>query len=455
MTCRWLPWLAVILLQQGVVAAPAQENSTTGWIRQTEILPEAEGATTTTQPLRMRLEIASQRFESAEVPGSGPVTLVGVTHIGDAGYYRALAEHLAGFDAVLYESVAPDGAKGVSGADASERTINTRAAMNFVATVIEWHRRNTGTLPVDLVELIDRSVELDTRFPGWLGAATVDAWNSPLQFEIHEVPAVPGDEARPPSPARTEWRLRSAGSDRVSGGTGADDDILIESEGFEVTPQSKGGVQAQIASVLGLAFQLKALDYRDPRWVLADMTEVEMRTTAAELGVDVAPLLDGLGGGGLSGRLGRMVLMLMRLADFFSGNQVRDIVKIVLVEALSDPDALDMAQAGMPGMDGLMDLILHERNRVALEILELELRSDPDRSFALFYGAAHMPGLAEGLRALGYLPVGEPEWLVAIDIDLESSQVDPSTMAMIRGQLETALGRRAPGNPPPANGDQD
>ena len=455
MTPRWIPRLLVCLLQCGVwtAAAQAQEGSTTAWIRQTELLPEDGGAAAKTEPLSMRLEIASQRFEAPDVPGA--VTLVGVTHIGDAGYYQALAEYLSAFDVVLYESVAPDGAKGVFGADDTQRTTNTRAAMNFVGFVIEWHRRSTGALPVDLVELIDRSVELDTRFPGWLAAATVDGWDNPLVFETREVPAVPGVADEPASPARTEWRLKSLGPDRVAGGPGTDDDILIESTALEVPPQSRGGVQAQIASALGLAFQLEALDYRDPRWVLADMTDVEMRAAADELGVDVTSLLDGLGGGGLSGRLGRMVLMVMRLADFFSGNQVRDIVKIVLVESLSNPDALDMAQAGMPGMDGLMDLILHERNRVALEILEQALEADPDRSFALFYGAAHMPGLADGLRSLGYQPVGAPDWLVAIDIDLESSQVDPSTMTMIRGQLEAALGSRSTGQPPAMNGDQD
>ncbi|MDG2030364.1 MAG: hypothetical protein P8J45_05105 [Phycisphaerales bacterium] len=445
--------LVAVLLQSPVELASAQEDSTV-WIRQSEVFADpADENATNDEPLRMRLEIASQRFD-ATIPGSGPVTLVGVTHIGDAGYYDALGELLAGFDVVLYESVAPDGARGVSGVDHPGRTSETLAAMEFVGFAIEWHRMDRGSLPAGLPELIENAGAMDTRFPGWLQAASVDAWDTPLRLEIHEV-QLPKDDVDALPPTRTEWRLISTGADQAVGGDGTDTDIVLESVNLEVPPRSKGGIQAQIASALGLAFQINALDYRGPRWILADMTEAELRASAEELGVDVSGLLDGLGGGGVSARLGRMVLMLMRLADFFSGNQVRDIVKVVLVEALSDPASLEMAQAGMPGMDGLMELILHERNRVALEILDEELVSDPKRTFALFYGAAHMPGLAEGLLERGYQPAGEPVWLAAIDIDLEASQVDPATMEMIRGQFDAALGRKPSRRSPSSDGEQE
>ncbi len=446
--------LASVLLLCTVEHARAQQDSTL-WIRQSEVFADPEDENTTSdEPLRVRLEIASQRFD-ATIPGSGPVTLVGVTHIGDAGYYDALSELLAGFDVVLYESVAPDGARGVSGVDHPGRASDTLAAMEFVGSVVEWHRKDRGNLPADLPELIENAGAMDTRFPGWLRAATIDAWDTPLRLEIYEVQPPRKADVDPLPPTRAEWRLISTGADRAVGGDGTGSDIVLESVDLDVPPRSKGGVQAQIASALGLAFQISALDYRGPRWILADMTQAELLASADELGVDVSGLLDGLGGGGMSARLGRMVLMLMRLADFFSGNQVRDIVKVVLVEALSNPASLEMAQAGMPGMDGLMELILHERNRVALEILDDELASDPERTFALFYGAAHMPGLAEGLLERGYLPSGEPTWLAAIDIDLEASQVDPVTMEMIRGQFDAALGSRPSRPAPSSDGEQE
>ena len=97
-------------------------------------------------------------------------------------------------------------------------------------------------------------------------------------------------------------------------------------------------------------------------------------------------------------------------------------------------------QAGTPGMGGLMELILDDRNRVALECLDEVQLVDPEASVALFYGAAHMPGLAEGLEIRGWTPVEEPSWLTAIEVDLEASRVDPETMALVRRQMAGSLG---------------
>ena len=88
-----------------------------------------------------------------------------------------------------------------------------------------------------------------------------------------------------------------------------------------------------------------------------------------------------------------------------------------------------------------MELILDDRNRVALECLDEVQLVDPEASVALFYGAAHMPGLAEGLETRGWTAGEEPTWLTAIEVDLEASKVDPDTMALVRRQM--ARSRRA------------
>ena len=425
------------LLLIGISSHQASCQDTSEWIRLVEEF-EQDGAEEL--PARVRLEIASRRFERID-GGSGSVELVGVTHIGDARYYEALASALSGFDIVLYESVAPDGARGVGGDADEDRVAGTRMAMRFVGRVMEWHRMQVGTLPADLPELVEASAELDSRFPGWLREAIVDGWGEPLQMTvIKPVPGERGEASPQDEEPRVEWRLTSLGSDRVTGGEGHAADIPLDSVDLDVPRPSRGGMQAEIASALGLDFQLHALDYDRPGWVLADMTDSELRSGADELGVDTAPLLEGLSGGGLTARMGRMLLMLIRLADFISGNQVRDIVKVVLVESLANPAALDMAGAGMAGMDGLMELILHERNIVALECLDETLARSPGTSIALFYGAAHMPGLAEGLVERGWKAVDRPSWLPAIEVDLIASQVDPETMAMVRARFNGSMG---------------
>jgi hypothetical protein len=414
------------------------------WIRLLEeFAPSSEGEGLEATPSVVGLQIASQRFE--RVNGEkGAITLVGVTHIGDAGYYAALAEELAGFDLVLYESVAPDGAKRARADTDLERVRATRAAMPFVGRALEWHRMRTGALPETLAELIESSASTDSRFPGWLRIATVDAWGEPLRLEIiagtAEVDPT-SDSGVPLEPPPTSWRVSSLGADRVPGGEGFGEDLRLDSADLVVSPPSRGGVQAEIASVLGLSFQLHALDYAGENWQLADMTDAELADRASVLDVDVGPLMEGLSGGGLTARMGRMVLMLVRIADLVSGNQVRDIVKVILIEALANPEALEMAQqTGAPGMGGLMELILDDRNRVALECLDEFQLVAPEASVALFYGAAHMPGLAEGLETRGWTAVEEPSWLTAIEVDLEASKVDPDTMTLVRRQMAGSLG---------------
>lgn len=438
---RLLPSACSVLC---VLAASTHGGSVDGpWIRKIERLPETatEGAVPE-RPDEVRLEIASRRYVPSD-GGAGSVTLVGVTHIGDAGYYEALAEALGEHDLVLYESVAPAGAKGASGEDAASRIAATRDALALTGVGLEWVRSRDDGLPRDLEGLRDAAGGIDTRLPGWLAAASRDAWGRPLVYTVVESEGTP------------DWRLESLGRDGRPGGEGEDADLRLQAGDHQVSPPSKGGIQARMASALGLSFQLHALDYDRPGWVLADMTEDELHASAAALGVDPGPLLEGLGGGGAAARLGRTLLMLVRIADFFSGNQVRDIVKVVLVEALSDPAAMELAGSGAAGLDGLMELILIERNRVALEELDSIRARHPERDLALFYGAAHMPGLAEGLRSRGLVPEGEASWLPAISVDLEASRVDPDTMRLIRSRFDATLEsarRELPGTPA---GEQD
>jgi hypothetical protein len=89
--------LATLLLPQ---AAGAQSE----YLRITE---DAAGT-----PVAMQTPIIA--FEPAGGEPRGlQVDLVGAVHIGDAGYYRTLNERFTDYDAVLYELVAPEGARPV------------------------------------------------------------------------------------------------------------------------------------------------------------------------------------------------------------------------------------------------------------------------------------------------------------------------------------------------------
>ncbi len=90
-----------------------------------------------------------------------------------------------------------------------------------------------------------------------------------------------------------------------------------------------------------------------------------------------------------------------------------------------DPAAEIEAMRGQdPAVDVLIDafeefftLILVERNQVVVDGLKALVESgDAPADVAVWYGAAHNPGISEGLRAMGYEREEEPDWIRAIAI---------------------------------------
>lgn len=423
--------LAILCCALPARAQEAQE--TTSWLRASELTgTEAESDKVD----GYRLEIAAQRFEH---PDDGTaVTLVGVVHIGDQAYYDALQAYLKQFDCVLFESVAPTAGTVCDSDDPDERVAHTQAALELLGGAIRTHHfRNGRELPASLEQLAEASAARDSRMPQWLAVASRDAWGSEILFEVERA----DDEAS----RGDAWSLRSLGPDGVVSA----DDLMHSSESRDPRPRDGRGLQAQLATALGLAFQLEALDYNDDRFVLADMTVRQLDASAKAKGADMGPLLGSLSGSSLPARAVRAVLLLVRLADLVSGNQVRDIIKVVLIETLSNPEALEQAQqegAGMPGLGKMMEIILDERNDVALDILDRTLAAEQARDIALLYGAAHNPGLAIGLQERGFEAVGEPVWFSGIEVDLQGSNLDPSTVEQVRRTMESSLGspRRRP-----------
>jgi hypothetical protein len=95
---------------------------------------------------------------------------------------------------------------------------------------------------------------------------------------------------------------------------------------------------------------------------------------------------------------------------------------------------------GLDGPGG--SVILTERNKAAVRVLENVLK-DGKRDIAIFYGAAHMPDLAERLKTMGFKPVAT-EWRMAWDLTIrydEPSAVEKLLMELIRGMDDGTPGR--------------
>jgi len=384
------------------------------------------------------LEVPEIVFES--VAGRRPpITLLGVAHIGEAKAYERLQRILDGHSGtqrsgekgggipglVLFESVLPDGARVPGGDEPDERIASTRATLELLAMAFGSLVGERGAEAVGAMEVgtaIDLVVEREGRNGPLLRPLARDAWGNCF---VLEAAADDGDTIA--------W-IVSFGADGVAGGDGEGADLRARIRAQSAVPD--GGLQAELARMLGLEFQLDAMDYDRLHWRAADMTMSELAASAREHGADAGPLLGSIGGGSLPLTAVRTILRLVRMFDGFAGGMIRDTMRALMIELLSEPEVMAMADAQM---GALMRVILDERNRVAMDALVEALETAPTpRSIALFYGAAHLPDLAIRLEAIGYRPT-RIEWHPMIGLDLATSSVDERQLQQLRQTLRRMM----------------
>lgn len=371
------------------------------------------------------LEIASRILEPG---GPGPtVALVGVSHIGEHELYQRVQDLLDQYDVVLYESVKPAGTGGAGGKDDAERAESTRAAMEFLATVIEAHRLRLQRYPGDLAELGEFASALDPRMSEWVTVAATDGWGAPIGYDA--------------TPDGTGFELLSLGADRKRGGEGPDADLSVtngsESSAALLADQ-EDNLQGELAKALGLEFQLDALDYGRDHFRCSDMSMDQLERAFRRQGLDFGPIGGSLAGSSLPGRLAVGLLRVGRILDVFLDGAIADAMKIMLIELFNDQRVLEMSlqQFG----PGFAKVIIEQRNQVVVDQLKSIVAREPEvKSVAILYGAAHMPDMAGRLGdQLGYRPAGE-QWFTALEVDLAHSPISESQLQTIRGIVRQQL----------------
>lgn len=207
----------------------------------------------------------------------------------------------------------------------------------------------------------------------------------------------------------------------------------------------KDHLYTKLADALGLITQFEGIDYRRPHFANADLTaeamaakldaEIAAGGEAAEAATvakgQMATLTRTLQGGG-GGLTGMAVNLLIAMVERSPRMRATVLLGIVGMDA-ADPKA-GFAKVGGKGGERLARLILEDRNEAALAALaEVLGEGKPDaRVVAVFYGAAHLPGIEDALiRRHGYIP-GRTEWLRALE-------VDPAAAGMSPAEVEQAL----------------
>ncbi len=358
-----------------------------------------------------QLEVAARAWRA---DAEGPtVWLVGVTHLGEPGYYEDIRTLLDACDVVVFESVLPEAAAPPGGEDEAERAESTRATAALIAEVF------AGQDLVEWNQAIAQAAVSQTPMVSIIRPLSRDGWGRPWVV--------------------TPGHIISRGADGKVGGVGAAADIVVE---VSETPQEAGGggLQRTMAESLGLQFQIDSLPYADRRWIPGDMRIDEVAAAFQERGQDVEGMLsllseDGFFGGVLSG-----VLKMIPLADALFGGRVVDTLRVLMIEMLGD-EALVHGTLDRQA-PAVREVLIDLRNERAMDVVRHELgRMSPDQSIALIYGAGHLPGLMAMLEGDGGWTHVEARWMPAINIDLSTSPLTSQEVGMLRGWI-TAFGAR-------------
>ncbi|MEM9478484.1 MAG: hypothetical protein AAGA58_02355 [Verrucomicrobiota bacterium] len=172
--------------------------------------------------------------------------------------------------------------------------------------------------------------------------------------------------------------------------------------------------------MMDLDFQMNAIDYDAPNFVHADMDWAMFSKRMAKKDENVFGLMskafehqekmraEGKGDGFFD--MQKMVEAIYRGAS-------AEEIKLEVAKQFAN---MDLIMEGMEEGDG-GSVLIGERNRVALEVLEKELKKGK-KKLGLFYGAGHLPGMDEQLREeMGFEHIGE-EWMPAWIIEKAAIQ---------------------------------
>jgi len=383
-----------------------------------------------------RNEIALQIAERTYVPEDGThprIGLVGVAHIADASYYRAIEAAMAQYDIVLYESVMPAGTGGAGGNTRAERIASTEAAMRFLAGVAHGQKAQSGAFPTDAEALRLWSATVDPRMAQFVASASIDAWQRPIEYRQTNTADGHG------------FALISHGADGVPGGAGDDADLIIThaDDVPSLGDGAEGNLQLELAQAIDLAYQLDAIDYGQPNWRCSDMSMDQVDRALAERGLEFAVVGDMLSGSSLPAKLVSMMLRMIRTFDSLMDGAIADTFKVVLIEMLGDESLVD-ASLGQLG-DGFAEVIIDERNQVVIDDVVAIIADQPEvSSIGILYGAGHMRDLeARLIEQLSYEPADD-QWLDAIRVNLDNSAVSRRDIAQIRLMMRRAMKQAMP-----------
>lgn len=184
-----------------------------------------------------------------------------------------------------------------------------------------------------------------------------------------------------------------------------------------------GFMQSGMTQMLGLSYQLDKVDYTKRNFVHADISPGDFSKSMKDRGESLTQVLfrmigraiaqDADGGRNTESEIDLLSALLSRDRDFA--------LKRTMAKQFED---MEGAISVFEGRNG--STIVSVRNKKAVDILEKEIKQGR-KKLAIFYGAAHMPDMAERItKRLKMQPAGEPTWMMAWDLRRPEKEQSPN-----------------------------
>ncbi len=174
-----------------------------------------------------------------------------------------------------------------------------------------------------------------------------------------------------------------------------------------------GSAQQGLTKMLGLEFQLEAIDYRAANFVHADLSPQEFDAAMAKRGESWWSMFLKLMQESMARAKAQKSAPDVGVGDLFgmlfgSDREVR--LRRIMAEQFTDMEVLTAAFGGEEGSS-----LITDRNAAALDVLRDQIARGK-RRMAIFYGAAHMDDFDRRLQKDFGLQPGETTWLEAWDL---------------------------------------
>ncbi len=377
---------------------------------------------TQTQRGIVTLEMCERTFKP--ISGSAPrIHLVSAIHIADRSFYRAMQEVLESYDTVLFEGVKPAGLDPIDPMLDDQAKANATAdRLDLLIDIVARYYDHTGKLPESFNDLLASD---DLRIAAIVESITTDGWGEPIKLD--QITTTLDD-----APTRS-IRLVSTGADFIPGGQDLNADIKRT-----WNPSPKGakksasqGIQSQLARALRVCFQLDEMDMTNPDWINADIDINQLQAQLDEMGEDNAMILKLIEGESFQAKIIGFVLKFIERSPTMSA-----MMKLVMMDMLALVESTEM----LSQFEAIEQVILHGRNDIVIEYLKEALASNPDaKDIAIFYGAAHMPGIEEViLNELGYA-FESNTWTPAMRVNTKDTGLSDGQIRMMRRMIRNSL----------------